>query len=98
MAITWLDLDLRHADFRRLWAGQTISRLGSQITALALPLVTVLALQASAFRVPLLGMFEMLPFLLFALPNMPNRALAARLAALLAVGVPSISPAFRYVR
>jgi hypothetical protein len=58
----------RHADFRRLWAGQTISQFGSQITQLALPLVAVLGLQASAFKVSLLGMFDMLPFLLFALP------------------------------
>jgi MFS family permease len=58
----------RHADFRRLWAAQSISQLGSQISALALPLVAVLELHASAFRVSLLGMFEMLPFLLFALP------------------------------
>ena len=58
----------RHADFRRLWAGQTISQFGSQISVLALPLVAVLALNASAFRVSLLAMFELLPFLLFALP------------------------------
>lgn len=58
----------RHADFRRLWAGQTISQFGSQVTNLALPLVAVLALHASAFRVSLLGMFAMLPYLLFALP------------------------------
>ncbi len=58
----------RHADFRRLWAGQTISQFGSQVTNLALPLVAVLALHASAFRVSLLGMLAMLPYLLFALP------------------------------
>ena len=58
----------RHADFRRLWAGQTVSQFGSQISVLALPLVAVLALHASAFRVSLLGMFGILPYLLFALP------------------------------
>jgi MFS family permease len=58
----------RHADFRRLWAGQSISQLGSQVSGLALPLVAVLALKSSATRVSLLGMFDMLPFLLFALP------------------------------
>jgi MFS family permease len=58
----------RHADFRRLWAGQTISQFGSQVTILALPLVAVLALHAGAFRVSLLAMFELLPFMLFALP------------------------------
>ena len=58
----------RHADFRRLWAAQTVSRFGSQISQLALPLVAVLSLHSSAFRVSLLGAVEMLPFLLFALP------------------------------
>jgi len=58
----------RHADFRRLWAAQTISRFGSQISQLALPLVAVISLHASAFRVSLLGAIEMLPFLLLALP------------------------------
>jgi Major Facilitator Superfamily len=58
----------RHVDFRRLWAAQTISRFGSQVSQLALPLVAVLSLQSSAFRVSLLGAIEMLPFLLLALP------------------------------
>jgi len=58
----------RHADFRRLWAAQTVSRFGSQISQLALPLVAVLSLRSSAFRVSLLGAIELLPFLLFALP------------------------------
>jgi Transmembrane secretion effector len=58
----------RHADFRRLWAAQTVSRFGSQVSQLALPLVAVLSLRSSAFRVSLLGAIEMLPFLLFALP------------------------------
>ena len=58
----------RHADFKRLWAAQTVSRFGSQISQLALPLVAVLSLKSSAFRVSLLGAIEMLPFLLIALP------------------------------
>src|SRR5215510_3586111 len=37
----------RHPDFLKLWAGQTISVFGSQITALALPLTAVLTLQAT---------------------------------------------------
>jgi MFS family permease len=59
---------LRQGDFVRLWAAQTVSQLGTQVSQLALPLVAVLALHASAFEVALLGTFEMLPFLLFALP------------------------------
>jgi len=57
-----------HRDFLRLWAGQTISQFGSQISALALPLVAIIILEASAFQVALLGTVELLPFLLFALP------------------------------
>jgi MFS family permease len=58
----------RHGDFMRLWAGQSISQFGSQISQLALPLVAILVLEASAFEVALLGALEFLPFLLFALP------------------------------
>jgi len=53
------------ADFRRLWAGQAISELGSQVTLVALPLTAILVLHASAFAVALLTSFEYLPFLLF---------------------------------
>jgi hypothetical protein len=59
---------VRHPDFVRLWTAQSVSQIGSQVSALALPLVAVLVLHASAFRVALLGSVEMLPFLLFALP------------------------------
>jgi MFS family permease len=58
----------RHADFRRLWAAQTISQFGSQVSNLALPLIAVLSLKSSAFRVSLLGAVEMAPWLLLALP------------------------------
>ena len=58
----------RHADFLRLWAAQTISQFGTQITLLALPLAAILVLDASAFEVALLGAIEFAPFLLFALP------------------------------
>jgi MFS family permease len=58
----------RHRDFLKLWAGQTVSEFGSQVTLLALPLIAILQLHASAFVVAALGMVEQLPFLLFALP------------------------------
>src|SRR5205085_8158443 len=38
----------RHADFLKLWAGQTVSVFGDQIGLLALPLLAVLTLQANA--------------------------------------------------
>jgi MFS family permease len=58
----------RHADFLRLWAAQTISQFGTQITLLALPLAAIFVLEASAFEVALLGAVEFAPFLFFALP------------------------------
>jgi MFS family permease len=58
----------RNADFLRLWTAQSISQIGSQITALALPLVALLLLDASAFEVATLAMVEWLPWLLFSLP------------------------------
>jgi MFS family permease len=58
----------RHGDFLRLWAAQTVSQFGSQISAIAIPLVAIQTLDSSAFEVALLGSVEMLPFLLIALP------------------------------
>ena len=58
----------RHADFMKLWTAETISVFGSSISGLAIPLVAVLILSASAFEVALLGAIEMLPFILFTLP------------------------------
>jgi MFS family permease len=57
-----------NGDFLRLWAAQSISQVGSQVSQLALPLVAILALEATAFEVALLAALEFLPFLLFALP------------------------------
>jgi predicted MFS family arabinose efflux permease len=58
----------RHRDFLRLWSAQTISQFGSQVTVLALPLVAILVLDASAFEVAALTTVEWLPWLLFSLP------------------------------
>ncbi|HUH14975.1 MAG TPA: MFS transporter [Gaiellaceae bacterium] len=58
----------RHRDFRNLWAAETISVFGSQFTALALPLVAVILLDASPFAVSALIVVEFLPFILFAIP------------------------------
>ncbi len=57
----------RHADFRRLWAGQTVSLAGSQITALALPVAAALALHANVLQMGLLTVAGSLPTLLFGL-------------------------------
>jgi MFS family permease len=57
----------RHPDFVKLWAGHTISRFGSEISQLAIPLTAALVLNASAFQMGLLGTFEFAPFLLLSL-------------------------------
>ena len=45
-----------------------ISRFGSEISGLALPIVAIVVLDVSAFKVALLGTIEFLPFILLALP------------------------------
>jgi MFS family permease len=59
---------IRHPGFRRLWFGQSISELGSQVTTLALPLAAVLVLHASTFQVGLLTTAGYAAFLLVGLP------------------------------
>src|SRR5450759_1688315 len=54
----------RHANFRKLWVGDTISQFGTQVSQLAIPLVAITFLRASAFEVALLGAIEMLPILI----------------------------------
>ncbi len=58
----------RHRDFRNLWAAETVSQLGSQVSQIALPLVAIIVLNASAFEVALLGVIEFAPFILISLP------------------------------
>ncbi len=57
-----------HRDFRRLWIGDAISQVGTQISLLALPLVAVKTLHASAFEVGALTACETAAFLLVGLP------------------------------
>lgn len=54
--------------FALLWAGQSASLLGDQITLIALPLLAVGYAGASTLDVGLLGMCLRLPFLLIGLP------------------------------
>ena len=57
----------RHADFLKLWAGQTVSLFGSLITRFALPLVAVLTLEATPFQVAAISALEVAPGLLVGL-------------------------------
>lgn len=64
---------IRHAsgwkrDFRALWTSQAASVTGQQVGELAVPLLAVLVLHASATELGLLGVARWVPFLLLALP------------------------------
>jgi MFS family permease len=59
---------LRNSDFRRLFAADAISQMGTQVTLLALPLVAVLALKAPPLQVGVLAAAETAAFLLVGLP------------------------------
>jgi MFS family permease len=58
---------LRERDFRRFWAGESVSLFGDQITLIALPLAGVLALHASAAEMGYLTAAEIAPALVFSL-------------------------------
>jgi MFS family permease len=58
----------QHADFRRLWAAESVSLIGSEITLLALPLLAVTLLDASAFQMGLLAAAGTAPFFVCSLP------------------------------
>ena len=58
----------RHPDFLKLWSAETVSQFGSQVSGLAIPLVAIILLHASAFEVAALTVVEFAPFLLFSLP------------------------------
>ncbi|HEU4672204.1 MAG TPA: MFS transporter [Candidatus Limnocylindrales bacterium] len=54
----------RHADFMRLWAGQTVSELGSVVTRTAVPLVALLVLGAGPLEMAMLVVSASLAVLL----------------------------------
>lgn len=58
---------LRHRDFLWLLAGQTTSQLGTQVSGVAVPMLAVGALGATAFQVGLLGAASTVAFLLVGL-------------------------------
>jgi MFS family permease len=58
----------RHGDFLKLWSAETISVFGSQVGQLALPLVAIIVLDASAFEAAALAAVLFLPFIIFTLP------------------------------
>ncbi|CCH89687.1 Major facilitator superfamily permease [Modestobacter italicus] len=59
---------LRHHDFRQLWAAETVSQVGTQVTLLALPVVAVTVLDATPLQMGVLTALETAAFLLIGLP------------------------------
>src|SRR4029077_7794740 len=54
----------RHDDFLKLWAGQTVSELGSVVTRTAMPLVDLLLLHAGPLQMALIVVAQSLAVLL----------------------------------
>ena len=57
----------RHSGFLKLWGAETISQLGTQLTALAIPLIAALSLDASPAQMGLLVATGTAPSLLVGL-------------------------------
>lgn len=57
----------RQPDFLKVWAGETVSLFGSQVSLLAIPLTAVLVLQATPAQIGLLLAAETAPLLLLSL-------------------------------
>ena len=55
----------QHTDFLRLWSGQGVSQIGSQVTVVALPLIAVERLHATASVMGLIGAVGRLPFVFY---------------------------------
>ncbi|MCA0146647.1 MFS transporter [Blastococcus sp. LR1] len=58
----------RSHDFRQLWAAETVSQVGTQITLLALPVLAVAVLDATALEMGVLTALETAAFLVIGLP------------------------------
>ncbi len=57
-----------HSGFRRLWIGETVSQFGTMVSQLALPLVAILVVHASAFDVGMLTALQTVAFAVLSLP------------------------------
>ena len=54
--------------FALFWTGQTVSTVGAQVTAFAVPLLAAITLHATSFQMGLLRAAEFAPFLVLTLP------------------------------
>jgi MFS family permease len=57
---------LSNRDFARLFAGETISQVGSQVTQFTMPLVAIITLHATAFQVGVLNALKFVPVIVVA--------------------------------
>ncbi len=89
-------------DFEKLWAGVTISAVGSQVTSLAVPLTAVLLLGAGPVETGVLIAARMAPMVLFGLfvgvwvDRLPRRPIlvAADLSSLVVIGSVPVAALF----
>jgi MFS family permease len=58
---------LANPDFTKLFLGETVSQIGSQVTQFTMPLVAIITLNASAFQVGVLNALKFVPVIVVAL-------------------------------
>src|SRR5690349_11697481 len=58
---------MENRDFLKVWSGETISLIGTQVTQLALPLVAIYTLRAIPFDVGVLNASRYLPVVIISL-------------------------------
>ena len=58
---------LANRDFVKLWAGESVSLIGTQVTQFTMPLVAILSLHASALQVGVLNALKFAPVVVIAL-------------------------------
>lgn len=61
------DSVLANRDFVRLWTGETISLIGTQVTQFTMPLVAIITLRATVFEVGVLNALRFVPVILLSL-------------------------------
>src|SRR5918992_932134 len=57
----------KNHNFNKLWFGQSISLIGTNVSYLAVPLLAIFAIDAGAIELGLIGLAETAPFLLVTL-------------------------------